>query len=307
MNFRLRFAIGLFLALSVADFMLTWLLLNRSSGIAYESNPIAAWFLDNSGWIGLAMFKALIVLFVIVAAIRLEQRRPRSAGSVLAFGCASLVAVVGYSAVLLQEVHSPETIASLEILERSEATSRELDSHHQRNKRYQEFVYNLYQAVADGSMTLPIAARNWLNHDIDLEPRWLTGLKIQFDTNEVEMRLAIKLAQEINDYWRWNPDREKMLENQFKEHYGIELATMRKRNDVMNTSITASDLTGKTRNLTAARESPGDGLNAWRAISIHNPTDGKSDNRKTQQKPRTVRITRKVLSSYGGYRFSLRI
>ena len=93
----------LFTALSLADLALTCLLLQRAGG-AYESNPVAAWWLANFGWAGLAGFKFALVLSVAALVAVVSRYHPRAGGRVLAFGCSALLAVVLYSGSLVRSV-----------------------------------------------------------------------------------------------------------------------------------------------------------------------------------------------------------
>jgi len=95
--------LGLYVALSVTDFVLTFSLLKLSDGLAYESNPIAAACLDRHGWFGLAAFKAALVL-VFVGTVGYVMRRKKWVGVCLAvYGCAILTSVVTYSQQLIGE------------------------------------------------------------------------------------------------------------------------------------------------------------------------------------------------------------
>jgi hypothetical protein len=87
----------IFLALSFADLVLTWLLLGQSTGEVYESNPIANWWLARYGWSGLIGFKASAVLLVMGLGLVISWHRPRLGGRVLEFGCFAVAAVVLYS------------------------------------------------------------------------------------------------------------------------------------------------------------------------------------------------------------------
>jgi hypothetical protein len=98
--------LALFAALSLADLALTWHLLHRPGGGAYESNPVAAWWLARFGWAGLVGFKAGVVLLVAAVSLVVSRHRPRAAGRVLAFGCSALLAVVLYSGLLVRDVEA---------------------------------------------------------------------------------------------------------------------------------------------------------------------------------------------------------
>jgi hypothetical protein len=87
-------AVALFLALSVADFFLTWQLIDTNPGQVSESNPIAAAVLHAQGWYGLAAYKLVVVAMVGGLAWLIYRSRPRLAEMVMVFGCGALAAVV---------------------------------------------------------------------------------------------------------------------------------------------------------------------------------------------------------------------
>src|SRR5260370_17556700 len=96
----MRIAIALLLLLNAADFALTRFLCAGETGV-YEANPVAAWWLLNYGWLGLAGFKLATVLLVVGIATLLMRRRPRLGQGVLGLGCAAAaiaVLVGGYLA-----------------------------------------------------------------------------------------------------------------------------------------------------------------------------------------------------------------
>jgi hypothetical protein len=93
-----------FAALSLADLGLTAFLLQRGEGRAYESNPVAAWWLERFGWAGLAGFKTALVLLAAAAALLVSRRRPQVGGRIITFACSVLSAVVLYSACLVTRV-----------------------------------------------------------------------------------------------------------------------------------------------------------------------------------------------------------
>ena len=95
----------LYAALSVADWTLTYTLLETHPG-ASESNPVAAAFLEKHGWSGLAVFKALVVAVFAGAVVLILNRRPNVAAVVTTLGCAALVWVTTYSQGLLTEYRS---------------------------------------------------------------------------------------------------------------------------------------------------------------------------------------------------------
>jgi hypothetical protein len=90
--------------LSLADLALTWALLERASGCAHESNPIASWWLAHFGMPGLAGFKANMVVIVAALVLFVARRRPQTAQRIVVFGCCTLLAVILYSGVLMYRV-----------------------------------------------------------------------------------------------------------------------------------------------------------------------------------------------------------
>jgi hypothetical protein len=83
-----------FVVLSVTDLVLTWLLLTAEQGETIESNPIAAWTLENLGWGGMAGFKLAMVSLIAGIAYVVTCRRPRAAELLLVFGCGAQAAIV---------------------------------------------------------------------------------------------------------------------------------------------------------------------------------------------------------------------
>ena len=95
-----------FVLLSLADLTLTWALIRDTSGLVYESNPVAAWCLHGHGWAGLAVFKSLMVLASGGLSEIISRYRPRTGGRVLVLGCIITGAVVLYSGYLFATVPS---------------------------------------------------------------------------------------------------------------------------------------------------------------------------------------------------------
>src|SRR5262249_6684265 len=94
---------ALFAVLSLADLLLTWVLLRHSDGIVYESNPIANLFLNHYGWAGMVIFKFTDMLIVAWVAIVLCFFQPRVAQRVLSVACGIVGSVILYSSFLALE------------------------------------------------------------------------------------------------------------------------------------------------------------------------------------------------------------
>jgi hypothetical protein len=95
--------LAVFVALSFADYILTYALIRTTRGQVGEGNPVAAEWLREHGWAGLAAFKATTVLVVAGAVLMLARRRPQVGVGVVGVACAALVAVNLYSRHLLTQ------------------------------------------------------------------------------------------------------------------------------------------------------------------------------------------------------------
>jgi len=92
-----RYGLALFVLLNLADLLMTWYLIERSKGIVYESNPLAAWWLQTGGWLGLAAFKAGVVLLAGSLILIVSLQRPHLGHGALGLSCAVVAGVVFYS------------------------------------------------------------------------------------------------------------------------------------------------------------------------------------------------------------------
>jgi hypothetical protein len=93
--------LALFALLSVADLLLTWVLLRHTDGMVYESNPIANALLTQYGWAGMVIFKFTDVLLVASIALLLCYFQPRAARRVLSMACGIVGSVTLYSVYLV--------------------------------------------------------------------------------------------------------------------------------------------------------------------------------------------------------------
>lgn len=91
---------GLFILLSLVDLSLTWLLLNHHGSNVGEANPVAAWFLETHGWLGMAIFKGCMAFLVVGICALVALRRPVVAHRVLTLGIVVVGCVVAYSCFL---------------------------------------------------------------------------------------------------------------------------------------------------------------------------------------------------------------
>jgi hypothetical protein len=96
----------LYSSLSMGDFLLTSILLVRGNGQVYESNVIAAAWLDKFGWTGFAVFKLTATLVFVGACCCVAFRRPFVARKLATLGCCVVGGVLIYSSIVLFETKS---------------------------------------------------------------------------------------------------------------------------------------------------------------------------------------------------------
>ena len=83
---RNKVLVLIFLALSLADLFMTYLLL-RSSPHYYESNPVAQWFFSNWNILGMTIYKFAIVGLIVTLCEVIERKRHGWGAVVLGIGC----------------------------------------------------------------------------------------------------------------------------------------------------------------------------------------------------------------------------
>jgi hypothetical protein len=185
----------LFLCLSLADLGLTWHLLSHADGQVYEGNPLARWWLDNCGWVGLAGFKLGLALFVVVVTLVIARQRPRAAGRVLAVSCGILAVVVLYSGFLAGAVAAcspsggvldPELAASLE-------QSQHLDRQLKQAEAYHQLLEQLGADVIARRLSLPEAAGRLAASEQGRNPGWLHYLSRLYPDRSDQALLAANL------------------------------------------------------------------------------------------------------------------
>jgi hypothetical protein len=94
----------LYVALSLLDLLLTWMLVQYSEGKVLEGNPIAGAWLARYGWPGVAIFKLMALALVTGVTVVVRRRQPHTADRLLTFGCLVVAGVVIYSYYLLAHV-----------------------------------------------------------------------------------------------------------------------------------------------------------------------------------------------------------
>jgi hypothetical protein len=184
----------LFLALSLGDFALTWLLLNRGGG-AYESNPAAAWWLEQFGWFGLVSFKLGMCAVAMTLISAVSRRNPHAAGRILFFACSALLAVVAYSGSLV-----PKVFAQAEAEERIEARNRKLDNEITRSRDYYSTLIDLRDELLAEHCGLFDAVAVLMETERVREPQWYEGLSSAYPGYSKPELVAIRLLLELQDH-----------------------------------------------------------------------------------------------------------
>lgn len=100
--------ISWFVLVSVLDIVLTFLILRysaegRTRAPLIEGNPIARWILQQSGFVGMAVFKLMITGVVCVIAEFVGTHRPGLGAGLLRCGTVIVAGVVVYSVMLLSD------------------------------------------------------------------------------------------------------------------------------------------------------------------------------------------------------------
>lgn len=144
----------LFALLSLTDLALTWLLLRHSSGTFYEANPVADWWLQRHGWLGVTCFKGTTVLVVLVLAGHIGRSRPKTGARVLCLGCVCLAAVIAYSGALYGGVWPGDVDPDAEMAAHMERTNREVQALHCRQGPFRLLLTELSQATLEGRCSL---------------------------------------------------------------------------------------------------------------------------------------------------------
>jgi hypothetical protein len=180
----------LFIALSLADLTLTWFLLERARGHAYEANPVASWCLAHFGWAGLAGFKLGVVLLVAALVQVVSRRRPASAGRTLGFGCFTLLAVVLYSACLVRGA-----LAEAADLEQRERAIQQAGQKLDRVQASWSLLYRLSNDLVAGHRTLPDAVAVLGEAEHLRDQAWLAGREQRFPGRSLQECQAIQLIR----------------------------------------------------------------------------------------------------------------
>jgi hypothetical protein len=214
----------LFTLFSLADLVLTWLLLQRGDGVVYESNPVAGWWLAAFGWAGLAGFKVGTVLLVTALAILISRHRPLVGGRVLDFGCSLLAVVIGYSCYLAHlDTRAEET--PREASELAQANAR-MEAETNRGAEYRSLMQELTGDLIASRCSLVEATTRLRNNAKAKDPNWLDRLQRCYGRTNNEECLAINLIVQSLSQQRDDPAATarlfRRLETEFRASYGVE-------------------------------------------------------------------------------------
>jgi hypothetical protein len=183
--------LSLFAVLSLTDLALTCFLVGRSGGGAYEWNPVASWWLVRFGWAGLAGFKLSIVLLVAVLTLVISWHRSRTAGRVLGFGCAVLLAVILHSGLLV-----PGVLADADHIGRLEGQTQLLDRQLVRASAYSNLIHELGKDLVSGRRSLVEALELLSTAEQAHDPEWLWTMARRYPGLTKRELLAARLIQE---------------------------------------------------------------------------------------------------------------
>jgi hypothetical protein len=183
----------LFALLGLADLTFTWALLQQGRGQVYEANPVAAWCLRHHGWVGLGVFKAVMLLSGSGVSAAISLRRPGTAGRVLAVGCVATASVVVYSGYLATACAAPleELRGAQDQQERIEARQVQVREVAVLLQRLAESLAGDHQSLAEAVAELEPAAR--ANGD------WVGALRLTYPDRSASQCLALCLMRRCLD------------------------------------------------------------------------------------------------------------
>lgn len=133
---------------SVLDFVLTWLLIERFP-IAYESNPVAQGILNRFGWRGLFCFKMLMTGLPISLIWSIPRQRRRMAFLASGVILTILASVVTYSSVMLMR-----NIDGVRTRQKLHQSSRVLNYQMMLQQNYQNRANQTAEALANRRINL---------------------------------------------------------------------------------------------------------------------------------------------------------
>jgi Domain of unknown function (DUF5658) len=171
-------ALAIFILLSAADFFLTRHLLTGAGGV-YEANPTARWVLERHGWSGLAAFKLGAGLVAASVTALVYYFRPRAGTRLMAFGCAVLALVVGYSGVLLTAHHTSLGGPDIDMAS-AERDAARLKKEKAQSDEYAVVVRQVSEQLIRGKLAVKGAVERVAKTDQAQDPKWLRPLHTNY-------------------------------------------------------------------------------------------------------------------------------
>jgi hypothetical protein len=182
--------LSLFAVLSLADLGLTGYLLGCGGG-AYESNPVAAWWLEQFGWMGLTGFKLTTLALFAGVVVAVARRNPRTARRVVQLGCAALLVVVVYSSLLV-----PGVRADADRVGGIEANRQALDKVLLRQQAYAAVLNRLTNDLLYGRRSLAAAEETLAGLEEVRDPGWFKRMVERFPGYSLHELVSIRLILE---------------------------------------------------------------------------------------------------------------
>lgn len=182
----------LFILLSLSDLVLTWWLLTTYPTIVEESNPFANWLLDQYGWMGLVFLKMAVIGVVIIIYRLLRSWRPQTAQTVLSFGCAVLIAVVGYSVSLAGQAQGWHNHMT-----ELEARQAKLQEKVSSIKHHIRLMDRLGKELLSKRLSLKQAVVELGQSEKGRDPQWIAKAQEVYRCNNADVGMAVALIQQV--------------------------------------------------------------------------------------------------------------
>jgi hypothetical protein len=170
--------LALFALLSLADLALTRYLLETRGLAVSESNPLAAWWLERFGWLGLTGFKLAMMALAAGLGLMVYRRRPVAGHRVLGFGCAAVAAVVLYSGCLCAAVTRQPNDVSPGAEPALLAESDHLDAQLRRSREYRAALNDVVRDLRARKCNLEEAVASLTATELARDPRWLSSFPV---------------------------------------------------------------------------------------------------------------------------------
>jgi hypothetical protein len=185
----------LFALLGLADLALTAYLLRDRPGQFFESNPLARWWLDRWGWVGLIGFKAGLVLAVIATVLAVARWRPQTARRVLLFSCIATAAVLSYSGLLTALARAEVGVFRLPDDATIQAQARQIEDRFRQVYAYREVLDRVSAELAAGRCTLTRAVQELRATERARDPDWMKQLRRLYPNRSDHDCLAASVLQ----------------------------------------------------------------------------------------------------------------